>query len=440
MKNTTALIPSIRDLMSDHLEETPKEKELEILSQAFKQFNEVTKQLEKSYEKLQARVKELDLELALKNEQLEKNLKEKEDVKNYLNNILQSLTTGVIVVEQGDTITTFNKTAGAITGLSPDSCIGKSLNQVLSQKFFQKLADQLARSESQALSMEGEIRRPDGQVVQVRLSVSHVHDNHGRPIGNVFIIQDITQLTRLEEEAKRNDRLRAMGEVAAGIAHEIRNPLASIELFASVLGKDLETDKEKKAIAEHIISGVKNMDRIISSLLLFAKSPEPSRQKCNVNHVLKNILESPVLLGIPENIEVVRQFSPGALQGNGDEELLKQVFLNLIRNAVSAMPDGGQLHVRTEKSAAVSPPQEPGGLHRNFITVSVSDTGVGISPEDRKKVFNPFFTTRDKGTGLGLAITHNIVKAHQGTIDIESIEGQGTTFKVKIPSWETSEP
>ena len=153
MKNTTALIPSIRDLMSDHLAETPKGKELEILSQAFKQFNEVTKQLEQSYEKLQARVKELDLELALKNEQLEKNLKEKEDVKNYLNNILQSLTTGVIVVEQGDTITTFNKTAGAITGLSPEFCIGKSLNQVLSQNFFQKLVDQLARSESQALSM-----------------------------------------------------------------------------------------------------------------------------------------------------------------------------------------------------------------------------------------------------------------------------------------------
>lgn len=137
---------------------------------------------------------------------------------------------------------------------------------------------------------------------------------------------------------------------------------------------------------------------------------------------------------------MIRQFSPGTLQGNGDEELLKQVFLNLIRNAVTAMPDGGQLRVRTEKSAAVSSSQKSGDPRRNFITVSVSDTGVGISPEDRKKVFNPFFTTRDKGTGLGLAITHNIVKAHQGTIDIESIEGQGTTFKVKIPSWETPEP
>lgn len=426
--------------MNEHIEEPPKKKELEILSQAFKQFNEVTRQLERSYEKLQTRVKELDLELAQKNEELEKNLKEKEDVKNYLNNILQSLTTGVIVVEQGDTITTFNKTAGAITGLAPESCIGKSLNRILSQKIFKELVDQLERSESETLSMEGEIRKPDDQIVQARVSVSHVYDNRGKQIGNVFIIQDITQLTRLEEEAKRNDRLRAMGEVAAGIAHEIRNPLASIELFASVLGKDLENDKEKHAITEHIASGVKNMDRIISSLLLFAKSPEPSRQKCGINGILKNILESPVLLRIPENIEAIRQFSPGELLGNGDEELLKQVFVNLIRNAVMAMPDGGQLRVRTEKCAADSTLRESIAPRRNFITVSVSDTGVGISPEDRKKVFNPFFTTRAKGTGLGLAIAHNIVKAHQGTIDIESIEGQGTTFKVKIPSWETPKP
>lgn len=435
----SANIPSIATLMTDHLEETPKKEELEILRQAFTQFNDVTRQLEKSYEKLQERVKELDLELARKNEELGKNLKEKEDVKNYLNNILQSLTTGVIVVEQEEKVTTFNKTAGTITGLSPDNCIGKSLSQIFSHNIFQNLVNQLKNSGSQTLTLEREMNREDGEVIHARVSASHVLDNSGSPIGTVLIVQDITQIAQLEEEAKRNDRLRAMGEVAAGIAHEIRNPLASIELFASVLGRDLKDDKEKQAIAEHITSGVRNMDRIISSLLLFAKSPEPSRQRCDVNHILKDLLESPTLLRIPDNIEVISKFSRGVLHGNGDDDLLKQVFLNLIRNAILAMPNGGQLYLRAEKSEGDSTSQDSNLNRRNFISISVSDTGVGISSGNKKKVFNPFFTTRDKGTGLGLAIAHNIVKAHQGAIDIESKEGEGTTFIVKIPSWEETE-
>ena len=222
-------------------------------------------------------------------------------------------------------------------------------------------------------------------------------------------MQDKTESKQLEEEAERNDRLRAMGEMAAGIAHEIRNPLASIELFASILKKDSQGDTEKMKLSDHIVSGVKNMDRIISSLLLFAKSPEPSRQQCNINDLLRDILDSKTDLQSPDTIHIQCDYCKEEPMAQGDRELLQQVFLNFIRNAVQAMPDGGNLTLRIEKNKS----SDNHTYHRHFITTTISDTGVGISSEDRESIFNPFFSTKDKGTGLGLAIAHNIVKAHQ---------------------------
>jgi len=246
-------------------------------------------------------------------------------------------------------------------------------------------------------------------------------------------IKDLNkELEKKNLELERNDRLRAMGEMAAGIAHEIRNPLASIELFASILKKDSEGDTEKMKLSDHIVSGVKNMDRIISSLLLFAKSPEPSRQQCNINDLLRGILESDADLQSLDNINIQCEFCKEDPLAQGDKELLQQVFLNFIRNAVQAMPKGGDLTLRIEKNKS----PDNNTYHRHFITTTISDMGVGISSEDRESIFNPFFSTKDKGTGLGLAIAHNIVKAHQGTIDVESQKGKGTTFTVNLPGWE----
>ncbi|NIQ03566.1 MAG: PAS domain-containing sensor histidine kinase, partial [Nitrospinaceae bacterium] len=213
---------------------------------------------------------------------------------------------------------------------------------------------------------------------------------------------------------------------------EIRNPLGSIELFASLLARDLEADPDKAPLVEHIRSGVKTMDRIISSLLLFAKSPKPSRQKCDINRLLRELLEGSSGIAVPDNVKVTQHFGGGDLQVNGDRELLRQVLLNLLRNAIQAMPEGGELGLRTEKGT-VSPTQEN---HREFITITVSDTGSGIPSDHLSNIFNPFFSTKDKGTGLGLSIAYNIIKAHQGTIDAESEESRGTRFTVNLPRWD----
>jgi len=414
---------------------TPKE-ELEILSQAFQTFNEATQQLQDSYDDLKERVKLLDLELAKKNQELEKNLTEKEEVKNYLNNILESLTTGVIVIDKQGSITTFNKTAGLITGLTPESSLDKPLKDLFHDDLFENMVSRLAKTGGSPLSVDREISTASGSRIHIQASASPVLDPDDRQIGSLLIIKDMTRIRHLEIEAQRNQRLRAMGEMAAGIAHEIRNPLGSIELFASLLKKDVEADEEKFKLVEHIRSGVKNMDRIISTLLLYAKSPRPSQQKCDIHQLLDTLLTSSSDIVIPGNIKIRRNFEENDAWANGDQELLKQVFGNLIRNAVQAMPQGGELTLTTRKVNAPSNLSGENNDHRQFITITVSDTGAGIPPDHLVKIFNPFFSTKDKGTGLGLSISHNIIKAHQGTIDAESEKGEPTLFIVKLPSWD----
>ncbi|MZH06261.1 MAG: PAS domain-containing protein [Nitrospinae bacterium] len=410
-----------------------KSKEIQTLIQNMEAFNEVTAQLQNSYDELQKRVKKLDLELSDKNEELEKNLAEKERVKNYLNDILESQTNGVIVVDRKGIITTYNKTAGTLTGIKPRGCLGKTLEEVF--PLFGPIVTRLGNNRGETISEDKDIRSANGEDLHVRVSASPVWDNHGGQIGTILILQDMTEFRRMEEFAQRNQRLREMGEMAAGIAHEIRNPLGSIELFASLLIKDLEGDTEKENLVKHIQAGVQNMDRIISTLLLFAKSAQPSRQQCDINSLLTECLEGINNVRIPENINVIRKYGQGTLLANGDRELLRQVFPNLINNAVQAMPDGGVLSLITEKSSVSASP-ENGSTKRQYISVTVTDTGLGMSPDNLVKIFNPFFTTKDKGTGLGLAISHNIIKAHQGTIDAVSEEGKGTSFTVKIPCWD----
>ena len=410
--------------------------DIEALIKNMEAFNGVTEQLQRSYDDLQVRVKQLDLELESKNTELEKNLVEKEEVKNYLNDILESLTNGVIVVDRRGSITTFNKTAGTLTGLKPQSCLAKTLKEVFPFDLFENMVTRLEKNRGETISRDQDITTPDKKIIHIRVSASRVLDNHGGQIGTVLILQDRTDLRRLEELAHRNQRLREMGEMAAGIAHEIRNPLASIELFASLLKKDLEGEYEKAKLVQHIRAGVKNMDRIISTLLLFAKSSQPSRQQCDINLLMSQLMDGLDDVKVPENIKVRRDFGKEEMMANGDRELLRQVFPNLIRNAIQAMPEGGELHIQTRK--ALIPVRDNDGVaaDRKFIAVTITDTGGGISPDDLEKVFNPFFTTKDKGTGLGLAISHNIIKAHQGTIEAVCEEGKSTSFKIKIPCWD----
>ena len=242
------------------------------------------------------------------------------------------------------------------------------------------------------------------------------------------------QVERLTEELsekskfmERTRRLVAMGEMGAKIAHEIRNPLASIGIFSSLLERELSTDAKKQVLAGHISKGVKTLDNLLTNMLLFARSPEPAQNRVDI----KSVLDGALLLMGTQKVEgvVIEQNYDGQTVIKGDESLLSQAFLNLLINAVDAVDGEGLIKIKT-------------CLHNNGVTnmkITIEDSGAGITQENVERIFDPFFTTKDHGTGLGLAIVEPIIKAHGGHLEVESypgvgeLERSGTIFTVILP-------
>jgi signal transduction histidine kinase len=239
---------------------------------------------------------------------------------------------------------------------------------------------------------------------------------------SVVALKDKAGRKHESERSQIQDRLAAMGEMAAKIAHEIRNPLGSIELFATSLEASLEEQPDLQLLAERISSGVKSIETIISNLLQFVRSDDAHRfERFDIYEALDDSLFFMQHLADKERgVDVKVAYGDRPLFIKGDVELMKQVCLNIILNAIQSMPHGGVLGVSTARRAA-------------RVEIQISDSGMGIAPGNVGKIFDPFFTTKERGTGLGLSIVHSIVEMHGGIIDVESTLGKGTVFSIGLP-------
>ncbi|MCP9463229.1 MAG: ATP-binding protein [Nitrospira sp.] len=378
------------------------------LEAAFETFNEVARTLQQSYEMLAARIEQMDLELARSNEALRRQLRENETMRAHLDGILESLSTGVLVVNEQGLITRSNQTAARLLGIEQQELLGRRATVVLARA---------------GLGL-GDRPQQIGQAM-VAVAETPLRTELGES-GGLILIQDITRLYQLEEQVQRKDRLAAMGEMIGRIAHEIRNPLGSIELFASLLRHDLSDQPVVCRYAEQISQAVQAMDRLLANLLAYMK---PGRPLCAWHPVEPLILEAlnlaaHVLSQAP--VEVQLKLDPSIPAIWCHSERMKQVLLNLIVNAVQAMPQGGTLTIglRDDETKSLGGPA---------VRLTISDSGVGIDPSIRSRLFDPFFTTRAEGTGLGLAIVHSIVEAHHGRVEVESVVGRGAVFAVVLP-------
>jgi PAS domain S-box-containing protein len=393
------------------------------LKRSFEDFNLVTRKLQEAFASLELKFEGINRELEDKNIRLEKAVEEKEQVKNYLQSILESLTTGVIVTDRDEKITMMNPCAELFYGVTQQEMTGKPVGALL-----QGMSSKTATPERRraVISNPGRKMRVRGRTIEVLDSA--VKTASGEVIGSVYILRDITAIEKLEDMAKRTEKLTAMGELAANVAHEIRNPLGSIELFASLLMKDLKDRRSRERVSQ-IIASVRNVDNKISNLLLFTKKREPLMKKVDLHIILEEVISFCEEIVAQEGVSLSMRYAPGAARVQGDAEMLKQVFLNVILNAFQAMPGGGALEIETRMiEAAENPPAaEP------LVEVRFSDTGIGIPAEHLVRVFDPFFSTREKGPGLGLAIVHSIIDMHGGFIDVESREGGGTLFSIMLP-------
>jgi two-component system, sensor histidine kinase FlrB len=386
----------------------PRE-ERDLLLAAFNTFDQAAQTLQQSYSTLTARVEQMDVELAQSNDALRQQLCENEAMRMHLDGILESLSTGVLVLDDAGLVTRSNKPAGELLEATNDELRGRCAADVLA---------------TVGLSVCDRPQRI-GQAV-ITIAQSPLKADSGCHSGSLLLIQDITRIYQLEERLQRKDRLAAMGEMIGRIAHEIRNPLGSVELFASMLRRDLAEAPASQLYAEQISQAVQAMDRLLANLLIYTR---PQRTPRSWHHAEPLILDSLTLAAhaiTKTPVDIRLDLDPWIPSIWCHEGQMKQVALNLIVNAVQAMPAGGVLTI----SLKAEQPQTLGGP---AIRLTVSDSGSGIDPAHRSRIFDPFFTTKDEGTGLGLAIVYAIVEAHQGRIDVESIVGQGTSFAIVLP-------
>jgi PAS domain S-box-containing protein len=387
------------------------------LLESVEDFKEATLRLRKAFRHLNKKFDDINRELEKKNAELEKTVTEKEEVKNHLLNILESLTSGVIVTDLDGRIITVNRCAETFLEGSVDSAIGLSVADYLKGSTGDDM--RWIRPETAVGTSLRKIRVNE-RTLEVMVSPMKARDES--VTGTVLILRDITRIERLEEMGKRTDKFAAMGEMAANIAHEIRNPLGSIELFATLLLKECRNAREAERLSQ-IVEAVKGVDNKISNLLLFTRKPKPLMKKTDINQILKDVIEFSQEIVRQKEVSISASYSGKDLYVLGDAEMLKQVFLNLILNAVQAMPSGGDLEIWTGIDQTES---------QFTAEVSISDTGIGISEKDQNRIFDPFFTGREKGAGLGLAIVHNIIDIHNGSIGVESNQG-GTLFQISLP-------
>jgi signal transduction histidine kinase len=389
----------------------PASTDSDLLHEAFQSFDEAAATLQQSYQTLTSRLEQLDVELADRNEALRQNLCVNEELREHLTAIVESLSTGLLVMDEAGTITRCNQAGMQLLGLAHEQIIGRSLATCLKEARLDDNVYPLTTRQGAAVS----------------LSQRALQTSDGRHAGSLALIQDVTAVRELEDRLQRRNRLAAMGEMVGRIAHEIRNPLGSIELFASMLRRDLNDVPGLRGYAEHISSSVHMMNRLLTNLLLYTK-PDCSHGERHETEVL--ILDALTMAAhavASTRIDIRLDINPAASRVWCDAGQMKQVLLNLILNSIHAMPDGGTLTL----SARLTAEAAPGGPG---VCLSVSDTGVGIPAAQRSRIFDPFFTTRDEGTGLGLAIVHAIVEGHRGRIDVDSAEGRGTTFTIVLPN------
>ncbi len=349
--------------------------------------------------------------------------------------ILDNMNSGLVTTDAANRVIYANPAAVAILGRSGSALVGQHVGAFFASRGaegelvpFDPPPDRVARGRREDAELIGLTETGEEVPIGYNLSVIPAEHAEGH-VGKIMLFQNLTEVKQLEQRVRQADRLRAVGEMAASIAHEIRNPLASIAGSIELLTESAALGARGQKLLRIIMNESDRLNHIIEEFLAYARERVPQLAP----HNLRTVIEEVVTLFRNTETAVRRteielrapEAPPYVL---ADHEQLKQVFFNLLRNATEAMPGGGRIEIEIE-------PCVPEG---GEICVRVRDTGCGISPEALEHVFEPFYSTKRRGTGIGLAMTEKIVRAHNGTISVESVPGCGTTFTITLPRPDTA--
>ncbi|MGQ0666142.1 MAG: ATP-binding protein [Nitrospiraceae bacterium] len=361
----------------------------------------------------------------------DESLREKEQGLNRLRafheNIVHSISSGVFTTDANGHVTSFNPAAQEATGYTLEQVQGRSWREVFNWHPSQQ-DDERMLGVSSNMRFEVECKRADGNRLILGMTLAPLHEQ-GEATGLVGVFKDLTQIREMEEEMRRKEWLASLGEMSAGMAHEIRNPLGALAGAMQMLRKDLHADETSQRLMDIAVREATRLDTIITEFLQYARPPALNLAEFDLNKVLAETLDLVQHEARTRaNITIVTAPAAGALPGQVDQDQMKQVFWNLATNAFDAMPKGGQLTIATGgRKIDIS------GHKADIVEISFQDTGEGIPRKNLDKIFLPFFTTKKRGSGLGLAAVHRIVDLHGGWIKVDSKEGQGSRFVVCLP-------
>ncbi len=349
--------------------------------------------------------------------------------------ILTGIIDGVVVTDEANRVLIWNRAAEEITGIAAADAIGKQVDFVLSDNTAAvSLINKTLASGRSYSDYEAELITKHRSPLPVGLVTSVLADSDGTPLGVILTIRDQAGVRDLKERMRRSDRLATLGMIAAGIAHEIKNPLVGIRGAAQLMQSELRSGPGK-GLDEYIDVILKEADRlngVLEGILDFTRVKPLEMKGHNVHSILDRVLLLNEEIVRRSSVVLSRSYDPSLPDIMGSQDQLVQVFLNIIKNAVEAMPKGGKLTLLTRMSDLFTTVQTDGRKYR-LMVVKVSDTGSGIMQEHLQNIFTPFFTTKDRGVGLGLALSYQIVQEHLGTIRVESGANEGTTFSVYLP-------
>jgi two-component system sensor histidine kinase HydH len=341
-------------------------------------------------------------------------------IKAFSDNLVQHMPIGLVAVDDHYNITSVNQVAKSILNITNKEVIGENAEQILPGELWQMLES--LDDEKRIIEKEIDCNVSKGEVIPLEVGATLLNDENGTFLGYVLLLKDLSEVRSLRKEIARSQRLASVGRLAAGVSHEIRNPLSSIKGFATYFKERYHDVPENQQISDLMIQEVDRLNRVVGQLHEFARPITISKKPIQLKTFIENSIKLVERQAFENNIEVISSLSQEVEDAYIDPDRINQVLLNLYLNAIESMGNGGNLTVTLAKN-----------IEKNGIKIQVTDTGAGIGKDDMAHIFDPYFTTKPSGTGLGLAIGHNIMEAHKGEINVESQLGQGTTITLMLP-------
>jgi two-component system nitrogen regulation sensor histidine kinase GlnL len=358
-----------------------------------------------------------------------------QNLKTYYENILASVQDGIIVVSNDCAITTFNPAIEEMSGISSSNVIGKSLESVFpaDSRLLELTVKTINSGKTFSDSDFQIIRRWDRKLFPISLLISPFSDKGGNIGGAVLVLRDMSRTKELEDNLRKADRLASLGTLAAGMAHEIKNPLGGLRGAAQLLKDEIKNEGFREYIGI-IIKETDRVNSIVENLLNLSNPKPPKLKPVNIHEILEGILLLEKAILKKMKIEVVRDFDPSLPPVLVDEGQITQVLLNIIKNAHESMKKGGELTLATKIFYDYIVIEEGGRPQTKMALIEVKDTGKGFGEEVMSNLFTPFFSTKSKGTGLGLVISHKIIEEHNGRIKAQNrTDGKGASVQVFLP-------